>query len=64
MLVSGVTHMPLTMKSIEGTFVNKKKSKKGRDEVYKTMHVDLGKQLQEAALIIAEENADVPIGTA
>ena len=47
--------------SIKGTFVNKRKLKKGRGNVYKTMHVGLERQLQEAQLFLAEKNADVPI---
>ena len=45
---SGVRHRPLKSKITEWTFVNKKKLKKGRDNIYKTMHNGLGRQLQEA----------------
>ena len=58
---SGVRHRPLKRKSdIEGRFVNRK-LKKGRANIYKTMHVGLGMQLKEAKGILAEENEDVPI---
>ena len=53
--------MLLKRKSIEETFVNKKKLKKGRANVYKTMHVCLGRQLQDAESILGDENADVLI---
>ena len=39
---SGVRYRSSKRKSIEGTFVNKKKLKIGRTNVYKTMHVGLG----------------------
>ena len=57
-------HVPLKMKTsdIEGKFVNKKKLKKGRANVYKAMHVGFGRQLKEAKAILAEENAEAPIG--
>ena len=61
MQASGVKHRPLKRKSIEWTFVHKNKLKKGRGNVYKIMHVCLGRQLQEAKLILADENADAPI---
>ena len=58
---SGVRHRPLKRKSsMEGKFVNKKKLKKGRANLYKTMHVGLGKQLKEANAILTEENTDEP----
>ena len=41
--------------------VNKKKSNKGRGRVYRNIHLGLGKQFQEATLILAEEDCDVPI---
>ena len=59
---SGARYRPLKRKSsIEGRFVNKKKLQKGRDNVYKTIHVGLGGQLKEAKTILDEENADVSI---
>ena len=58
---SGVRHRAYKRKNIKGTFVNKNKWKKGRDNVYKTMHVGLGRQLQEAKLILADENPEVSI---
>ena len=57
---SSVRHRLLKRKNIEGIFVNKK-LKKGRANVYKTMHVGFGMQLQEAKSILAEENADAPV---
>ena len=48
-------------KSIEGTSVNKKKLQKVRAKDYRNIHVDLGRQLQKAKSVIAEENAEVPI---
>ena len=48
----GVRHRPLKTK-------NKKKPKKGMANVYKTMHVCLGRQLKEGKAILAGE--DVPI---
>ena len=58
---SGVRHRLLKRRSgIEGKFV-KKKQKKGRTNVYKTMYVGLGRQLKEAEAILAGENADAPI---
>ena len=58
---SGVRLRPLKRKSgIEGKFVNKK-LKKGRANVYKTMHVGLGRQLKEAKAVLTEENENVPI---
>ena len=51
-------HRPAKTKTgIEGTFVKKKKQKKAAAN--KNMHVGLGRQLQEAKAILAEE--DVPI---
>ena len=38
-----------------------KKLKKARANVYKTLYVGLGRQLQEVKSILADENADVPI---
>ena len=58
---SGVRHRLMKRKHIERTFVNRKKLKKGRGNAYKTVHVGLRRQLQEAKLILADENADVPI---
>ena len=58
---SGVWDRPFKRKNIEGTFVNKEKSKKGRSKIYRNMHLGLGRQLQEASSIIAKENADSPI---
>ena len=44
---SGVRHRPLKRKSsIEGTLVNKKKLKRRRANIYKTIHVGLGRQLK------------------
>ena len=60
-LASDVRQSLLKRNSIEGTFVNKKKSKTGRGKVYRTMHVGLGGKLQEAESIIAKENTDIPI---
>ena len=53
---SDVRHRPLkTETSIEGKFVNKKKLKKGRVNVYETKHVGLGRQLEEAEAVTAKE---------
>ena len=60
MPASGTKHRPMKTKtSIEGTFLSKRKLKKGRANVFKAMHVGLGRQLKEAEAILAEE--DTPI---
>ena len=59
MPASGARHRPLKTKTGIGKFMNKKKLKKGRAFIFKTMHVGLGRQLKEAKVILAEE--DVPI---
>ena len=46
---SGVRHRLLKTKTgMEGKFLNKKKMKKERANVYKTMHIGLGRQSKEA----------------
>ena len=59
-LHSGVGHMPSKKKSIEGSFVRKNKTKKGKKTVYKNIHSGLRRQLQEAESILVEED-DMPI---
>ena len=63
MPASGVRHRLLkTQTGIERKFVNKKKLKERRANVYKIMHVGLGRQLQEGESVIGEEHADATTG--
>ena len=57
---SGAWHRHSKMKSIEGTFVSKKKSNKGRGKVYRNIHLGFGKQLQEAELVLAQKILMLP----
>ena len=53
-------HKPLKTKTgIEGKFLSKKKPKKGRANVYNTMHIGLGRQLKEAEALLAEEDVTI-----
>ena len=60
MLGSGVKHRHSRKKSIEGSFVTKKKGKEDKKKVYRNIHVGLGRQPQETESILAEDN-DTPI---
>ena len=43
------------------SFVSKNKSIKRRSKVYRNIHLGLGKELQQAELILTQEDSDVPI---
>ena len=58
---SGVQYRPSKRKSIEGSFVSNTKSNKRRSKAYRNIHLGLDKQLQEAELILGQEDSDVPI---
>ena len=58
---SGSHHRPSKRKSTEGSFLSKRKSKKARGKFHRYIHVSLGKELQEAESVLAQEDSHGPI---